>query len=74
LGWFRASWAGWFPGTAQVGYRLFPFIFFFLFSFSFVSDFYFGFLKKLFYSDLNKSKADYFCSSKGVFKTYKPKV
>jgi hypothetical protein len=40
--------------------------FFFLFSFSFVSEFCFGFLKMLNYSDLNKIKADLFCSSKSV--------
>jgi hypothetical protein len=57
-----ASWAGWLPGAAQMGCWLLPFIFFFLFSFSFVSDFCFGFLKMLFKTDLNKNKADLFCS------------
>jgi hypothetical protein len=48
--------------------------FFFLFSFSFVSDFCFDNLKRLLYSDLNKSQADHFCSLKSVFRTYKPEV
>jgi hypothetical protein len=58
LGWVGsgAVWAGWLPGAAQVGCWFSPFIFFFLFSFSFVSDFCFGFLKKLYYSDLDKNQ------------------
>jgi hypothetical protein len=68
------SWAGWLPGAAQVGYWLLPFYFFLLFSFSFVSEFCFGFLKMLNYSDLNKINTDHFCSLKSVFKTYKPRV
>jgi hypothetical protein len=42
--------------------------FFFLFSFSFDSDFYFENLKRLLYSDLNKSHADHFCSIKVCLK------
>jgi hypothetical protein len=74
LGWSEAIWAGWVPGMAQVG-LLALFLYFFLqFSFSFVSKFYFGFLKMLSKSDLNKINSDHFCTLKSVFKTYKPKV
>jgi hypothetical protein len=70
LFWGRSGPAG-FPGMAQVGLLAssFYFYFFLLLSFSFVSDFCFGFLKKLFYSDLNKIKADHFWSLKGVITT-----
>jgi hypothetical protein len=64
------------------GFRVWPkwaagsffLFFFFLFSFSFVSNFCFGFLKKLVNSDLNKNKADHFCSLKSVFKTHNLRV
>jgi hypothetical protein len=50
-------------------FYFFPSAFFF-----FCSDFCFEFLKKLFYSDLDKIKADPFWSLKSVFRTYKPEV
>jgi hypothetical protein len=62
------------PGCSPSGLLALSFYFFLLFSFSFVSDFCFGFLKMLYYSDLDKINADHFCSLKSVFKTYKPKV
>jgi hypothetical protein len=74
VGLVLVSWAGWLPGAAQVGSWPLSFIFFLLLSFFFCSDFCFEFLKKLFYSDLNKIKADHFWSLKSVFKTYKPEV
>jgi hypothetical protein len=63
-----AIWAGWLLGAAQVGCWLFLFNFFLLFSFSFVSEICFGFLKMLYYSDLNKINSDHFCTLKSVFK------
>jgi hypothetical protein len=66
LGWFGGGLGRLAPGCGPSGLLAF---FFFLFSFSFVSDFCFGFLKKLFYSDLNKSQADHFWSLKSVFTT-----
>jgi hypothetical protein len=42
-----AVWAGWLPGAAQVGCWVSSFIFYFFPFFSFVSDFCFGFLKRL---------------------------
>jgi hypothetical protein len=71
LGWAGsgAVWAGWLPGAAQVAAGSLLLYFFLLFSFSFVSDFCFGFLKMLYYSDLDKINADHFCSLKSVFKT-----
>jgi hypothetical protein len=76
LGWVgsgRSGPAG-FPGAAQVGSWPLSFIFFLLLSFSFVLISVLSFLKKLFYSDLNKIKADHFWSLKSVFRTYKPEV
>jgi hypothetical protein len=74
LGWLGAVWAGWLPGCGPSGllasfFYFFPSAFFF-----FCSDFCFEFLKKFFYSDLNKIKADHFWSLKSVFRTYKPEV
>jgi hypothetical protein len=74
LGWSGGDLGRLAPGCGPSGLLALSFYFFFLFSFSFVSDFCFGFLKKLFYSDLNKTKAGHFCSLKSVFKTYKPRV
>jgi hypothetical protein len=77
LGWVGSGWSGsaGFPGVAQVGSWPLSFIFiFFCFLFFFCSDFCFEFLKKLFYSDLNKIKADHFWSLKSVFRTYKLEV
>jgi hypothetical protein len=73
LGWLGVSWAGWLPGPKWL-LGLFLFIFFFMFSFSFVSEICFEFLKRLLYSDLNKSHADHFWSLESVFTTYKPEV
>jgi hypothetical protein len=75
------GWAGW-AGPGDLGPGCGPgwaagsFLYFFLlFSFSFVSDFCFGFLKMLYYSDLKKkSMLTTFALLKSVFKTYKPKV
>jgi hypothetical protein len=74
LGWVGSGWSGpaGFPGAAQVGSWRLPYFstaFFF-----FCSDFCFEFLKKLFYSDLNKNKADHFWFFKSVFRTYKLEV
>jgi hypothetical protein len=74
LGWFGGELGRLAPGCGPSGLLALLCIFFFLFSFSFVFDFCFGFLKKLFYSDLNKNKADHFGSLKSVFETYKPRV
>jgi hypothetical protein len=70
-GWFWVSWAGWLPGCGPSGLLASFFYFFsFCFPFSFVLISVFGFfLKKLFYSDLNKIKADHFWSLKSVFTT-----
>jgi hypothetical protein len=77
LGWVGSGWSGpaSFPGAAQVGSWPLPFILFFLLlSLFFCSDFCFEFLKKLFYSDLNKIKADHLWFLKSVFRTYKLEV
>jgi hypothetical protein len=50
LGWFGESWAGWLPGSAQLGFWPLLFIFFFCFSFLFYSDFCFEPLKEFFHS------------------------
>jgi hypothetical protein len=55
LGWFGGGLGRLAPGCGPSG--LLASFFFFVF---FVSDFCFGFLKKLFYSDLNNSQADQF--------------
>jgi hypothetical protein len=77
------SWTGLVQGRAgPAGSRVWPkwaagfflLFFYFLFSFLLFQISVLVFLKKLFYSDLNKNKADHFCPLKSVFETYKPRV
>jgi hypothetical protein len=64
-----ASWAGWFPGSAQLGLWPLPFIFFFCFPFFFLFYFLFCVLNELSHSKLNKFKADHLWSFKSVFRS-----
>jgi hypothetical protein len=68
LGWLRVSWAGWLPGPKWL-LGLFLFIFSFCFLFLLFQKICFEFLKRLLYSDLNKSQADHFWSLESVFTT-----
>jgi hypothetical protein len=70
LGWVGSGQVGpaGLPGSAQLGFWPLLLFFFLCFPFSFNSEICFGYLKRLLYSDLNKSQADHFWSFKGVFR------